>query len=95
MLLKMRQTQRSEAVMWIAERFHLLSATYNRAVAQVQHNQDSAVDEKYIKWPSAIRQTRRPREEVQGPHNLRETPFQQPAQDKFEHVLTTMSGLPL
>lgn len=38
---EMRQTQCSEAVMWMAERFQLLSTTYNRAVAQKQHNQDS------------------------------------------------------
>lgn len=83
---------RSEAVMWTAERFQLLSATYNRAVAQVQHNQDSPVDEKYTKWPSAIRQARRPRQEVQGPHDLGKIPFQQPAQDKFEHVFANLSG---
>lgn len=91
MLLKMRQIQCSEAVMWMAVRFQLLSATHNRAVAQVQHNQDSLVDEKYTKWPSAIRQTRRPRQEVQEPHNLGEIPSQQPAQDKFEHVFTNLS----
>lgn len=67
MLLKMRQTQCSEAVLWTAERFELLSATHNRAVAQVPHNQDSPVDEKYTKWPTAIRQIRRPRQEEQGP----------------------------
>ena len=93
MLLKIRQTQCSEAVMWLAERFQLLSATHNRAVAQVQHNQDSLVDEKYTKWPSTIRQTRQPRLEVQGPHNLGEIPFQETAQDKFEHVFTNLSGL--
>lgn len=77
--------------MWMAERFQLLSATHNRAVAQVQHNQDSLADEKYTKWPSAIRQTRRrPRQEVQGPPNLGEIPFQEPAQDKFEHVFTNL-----
>lgn len=89
----MRQTQCSEAVMWMAERFQLLSVTYNRAVAQVQHNQDSLVDEKYTKWPSAIRQTRWPRQEVQGPHNLGKIPFQQPAQDESEHAFRNLSGL--
>lgn len=92
MLLKMRQTQCSEAVMCMAERFQLLSATHNRAVAQVQHNQDSLVDEKYTKWPCAIRQTRRPRQKAQGLHNLGEIPFQQPPQDKFKHVFTNVSG---
>lgn len=71
-LLKMRQTRRqcSGAVMWMAERFQLLSGAHNSTVAQEQHNQDSLVDEKYTKWPSAIRQTRWPRQEVQeGPRN--------------------------
>lgn len=89
----MRRPQCSEAVMWMAERFRLLSATHNRAVAQVQHNQDSPVDEKYTKWPSAIRQTRRPRREEQGPRNLGEISFQQAARDKFEHVFTNLTGL--
>lgn len=44
--------------MWMAERFQLLSGAHNSAVAQEQHNQDSLVDEKYTKWPAAIRQTR-------------------------------------
>lgn len=75
MLLKMRQTRCSEAVMWMAERFQLLSATHNRAVAQVQHNQDSLVDEKHTKWPSAIRQTRRPRREEVQARNLGKDSF--------------------
>lgn len=95
MLLKMTQTLRSEAVMWMAERFHLLSDTHNRAVAQVQHNQDSPVDEKYTKWPSAIRETSQTRRVMQGPQNFGEIPFKLPAQDEFEHVfLTNMSVLP-
>lgn len=75
--------------MWMAE-ISALSATHNRAVAQVQHNQDSPVDEKYTKWPSAIRRTR---QQLQEPHNLGKISFQQPAQDKFEHVLQNLSGL--
>lgn len=35
---------------------------------ELLRNQDALVDEKYTKWPSAIRQTRLPTREFQGPH---------------------------
>lgn len=71
-LLKMRRTGRSGAVMWTTGRFQLLSAVHNGAVAQVQHNQDSPVDEKYTKWQHSIRKSRRPRQ-----LKKEEMPFQQ------------------
>lgn len=77
--------------MWMAGRFQLLSGTYNRAVAQVQHNQDALVDEKYTKWPSAIRQTRRPRREVLGPHKAPKISLQVPALDRSVHVFSDLS----
>lgn len=88
MLLKMRQPRCSEAVMWMAARFQLLSTTYNRAVAQEPHNQDALRDEKYTKWPSAISSTRWPRQGVQGPPNLGKITFRQLAQDELGRVLT-------